>query len=93
MKILKRVLIISACGVAVFALAVLLYAQFILTENKIRQTLAAEVSQYLRRDISCKVIQVGWLGSILLKDVILHKSFPWEEKDILTCSEIYLKLA
>lgn len=91
MKILKRVLIISACGIAVFSLAVLLYAQFILTENKIRQTLAAEVSQYLRRDISCKVIQVGWLGSIVLKDVILHKSFPWEEKDILTCSEIYLK--
>jgi hypothetical protein len=91
MKILKRALIIIACGAVVFALAVLLYAQFTLTENKIRQTLAAEVSHYLRRDMTCKNIQVGWLGGIVLKDVILHKSFPWEEDDILTCPEIYLK--
>ncbi len=90
MKLLKNVLLFISGGIVVFALAVLLYARFTLTPQNIRETLAAEVSYYLRRNISCKDITVDWLGSIVLKDVILHKSFPWEEHDILTCSEIYL---
>ena len=92
MKKLKNVLIIVLCGVAVFAAVLLLYAKLTLTPEKVRQTLAAEVSHYLRRDISCKEIQVGWLGGIRLNGVILHKSFPWEEDDILSCPELRIKV-
>jgi len=70
----------------------MLYAKLTLTPEKVRQTLAAEVSHYLRRDISCKEIQIGWLGGIQLKGVILHKSFPWEEDDILACPELRIQV-
>jgi hypothetical protein len=92
MKKLKNVLIVVLCGIAVFAMVLLLYAKLTLTPEKVRQTLAAEVSHYLRRDISFKEIQVGWLGGILLKGVILHKSFPWEEDDILACPELRIQV-
>jgi len=92
MKKLKNILIIVLCGIAVFALALLLYAKLTLTPDKIRQTLAAEIAYYLRRDISCKEIQVGWLGGIRLKGVVLHKSLPWEEDDILSCPELRIKV-
>ena len=92
MKKLKAILLIALAGVAVFALALLLYAKLTLTPEKVRQTLAAEVSHYLRRDISCKEIQVGWLGGIRLNGVILHKSFPWEEDDLLSCPELRIKV-
>ena len=92
MNKLKTILLIALAGVAVFALALLLYAKLTLTPDKIRQTLAAEIAYYLRRDISCKEIQVGWLGGVRLKDVILHKSFPWEEEDILSCPELRINV-
>jgi hypothetical protein len=92
MNKLKTILLIALSGVAVFALALLLYAKLTLTPDKIRQTLAAEIAYYLRRDISCKEIQVGWLGGVRLKDVILHKSFPWEEEDILSCPELRINV-
>ncbi len=92
MNKLKTILLIALSGVAVFALALLLYAKLTLTPDKIRQTLAAEIAYYLRRDISCKEIQVGWLGGIRLKGVILHKSFPWEEEDILSCPELRINV-
>jgi uncharacterized protein involved in outer membrane biogenesis len=92
MKKLKNILIIVLCGIAVFALALMLYAKLTLTPEKVRQTIAAEVSHYLRRDISFKEIQVGWLGGIRLKGVILQKSFPWEEDDILACPELRIQV-
>ena len=92
MKKLKTIILIALTGVAVFAAVLLLYAKLTLTPEKIRQTLAAEIAYYLRRDISCKEIQVGWLGGIRLNGVILHKSFPWEEEDILFCPELRIKV-
>ncbi len=92
MKKLKTIILIALTGVAVFATVLLLYAKLTLTPEKIRQTLAAEIAYYLRRDISCKEIQVGWLGGIRLNGVILHKSFPWEEEDILFCPELRIKV-
>ena len=92
MKKLKTIILIALTGVAVFAAVLLLYAKLTLTPEKIRQTLAAEIAYYLRRDISCKEIQVGWLGGIRLNGVILHKAFPWEEEDILFCPELRIKV-
>ncbi len=92
MKKLKTIILIALTGVAVFAAVLLLYAKLTLTPEKIRQTLAAEIAYYLRRDISCKEIKVGWLGGIRLNGVILHKSFPWEEEDILFCPELRIKV-
>ena len=92
MKKLKAVLFIALIGVTFFAAVLMLYAKLTLTPDNIRQALAAEIAYNLRRDVSCREITVGWLGGIRMKGVVLHKSFPWEEEDILTCPEVRINV-
>lgn len=92
MKLLRTIVLILLAAALCLAAIVILYAQLTLTPQKVRQTFAAEIAAYLQRDVSFGAVQISLLGTIRMKDVVLRKSFDWEEDDVLVCPEVTIHL-
>ena len=92
MKKLRTIVLIIAAVALSLAVLVIFYAQITLTPLKVRQTFVAAIAQYLQREVSFGSVEVGLFDGIRLKDVVLHKSLPWEEDDILVCPEVVIKI-
>ena len=92
MKTLRTIVLILIAAALLLAVIVVLYAQITLTPLKVRQTFVAEIAQYLQREISFGSVQISLFDGIRLKDVVLHKSFPWEEDDVLMCPDVTVKI-
>ena len=92
MKTLRTIVLILLAAALSLAVIVVLYAQLTLTPQKVRQTFVAEIAQYLQREVSFGSVQISLFGGIRLKDVVLRKSFDWEEDDVLICPEVTIKI-
>ncbi|MCX5902909.1 MAG: hypothetical protein NTV89_05440, partial [Proteobacteria bacterium] len=92
MKTLRTIVLILIAAALFLAVIVVLYAQITLTPLKVRQTFVAEIAQYLQREISFGSVQISLFDGIRLKDVVLHKSFPWEEDDVLMCPDVTVNI-
>ena len=92
MKTLRTIVLILIAAALLLAVIVVLYAQITLTPLKVRQTFVAEIAQYLQREISFGSVQISLFDGIRLKDVVLHKSFPWEEDDVLMCPDVTVNI-
>jgi uncharacterized protein involved in outer membrane biogenesis len=92
MKKLRAIVLITTAAALFLTVIIILYALITLTPLKVRQTLVAVTAEYLQREVSFGSVQVGLLDGIRLKDVVLHKSLPWEEDDMLVCPEVVIKI-
>ena len=92
MKLLRTIVLILSAAALCLAVLVVLYAQLTLTPQKVRQTFTAEIAEYLQREVSFGAVQISLLGEIRMKDVVLRKSFDWEEDDVLVCPEVTINI-
>jgi AsmA protein len=92
MKLLRTIVLILSAAALCLAVLVVVYAQLTLTPQKVQKTFSAEIAEYLQREVSFGSIQIGFLGEIRMRDVVLRKSFDWEEDDVLVCSEVKLQV-
>lgn len=88
MKALKYILIAFFGIAAVFAAAVLFFAQLYLTPEVVKRSLCTGVEALLRRKVTCETITVSFIDGIIMQGVVLRKSLPWEQEDIVSCDEI-----
>jgi len=93
MKALTYILIAVAGIAAVFAAAVLFFAQLYFTPEVVKRSLCTGVEALLRRKVTCETITVGFFDGIRMQGVVLHKSLPWEREDIVSCDEIKITCA
>lgn len=91
MKTAKYILI-TVCGLFILIAAyVCIYVTLYLTPEVVQNSLRREIKIQLRREASFKSVEIGLLKGICLKGVSIHKSFPREKQDVLTCEEVNLQ--
>lgn len=91
MKILKAILLVGFLSVIIIFIIIFIFAKLYLTPKAIEKSLRFEIKKQLRREVSFNTIETKLLSGIYLKGVTIHKSLPWEEKDVFMCEEVHIK--
>ncbi len=91
MKTFRNILLTGFFSLILICLLIFFFAKTYLTPEVIKTSFSYEIKKQLGRDVSFSDIEVDMLKGINLKGVVIHKSLPWETRDILSCEEIHLK--
>ena len=91
MKVLKTLLILAISIILVATVLIVVCAKIYLTPEAVGETLSREIEQRLKRKASFDTVEVDLFRGIKVTGLAIHKSYPWETSDFVTCKEIRIK--